>query len=148
MWTRQAPSQKGRRPPSMEGGLARMFQSQRGEGGDIGPVQDKCDISAWKTHRKFLVCQPPLASWDGAISIALHPAPAPVLPESREQCLRSQCFGHPRSCQALGQARSSKSQGATKPQMPTGHPMLFPEPSTPKNGNTPLKSKSSLIVEI
>lgn len=67
----------------MEGGPAQMSQSQRGEGGDTGPVQDKSHNSAWKTCRNFPVGQPPTASSDGTVNTAPCPAPAPVLPESR-----------------------------------------------------------------
>lgn len=153
----------------MEGSLAQMSQGQSGEEGDIGPVTEPPTEQDEEPHlslEKMLELPggtAPTAGWDATVraqgsgqATSPHcPAPTPVLLENTEQGLCSvlawSTVVHRDSRQSPGEARSSKSRGATKPQMPTGpseQGALFQKRVTPEQDNSPLKSKSSLIVEL
>lgn len=156
------------RPASMEGSLAQMSQGQSGEEGGIGPVTEPPteDEEPHLSLEKMLDLPggtAPTASWDATVRArasgqATSPhcqAPTLVLLENREQglcpVLARGTVVHRDSRQSPGEARSSKSRGPTKPHMPTGpseQGALFQERATPEQDNSPLKSKSSLIVKL
>lgn len=135
-------------PASMEGSLTQMSQSKRGEGGDTGPVPGPLTEQDEERH---LSLENTLKLPGGRASPGhRRPAPTPVFCTTGGRASGRGALVHRDSCQSLGRARSSKSHGATKPQMPTGpssQATRCQEPETPENEDSALKSKSAFIVK-